>query len=299
MENPNDYPVHVNFALDTEIGRISPSTIQDLIMPAHTRASWDLSAWYTSYDVATELTSEGGPVVAERSMYAPDRAWAHNSVGSIATGDTWYLAEGCTIDMDTWVLVQNPNPNPVKVDVKYLTENGVVQGPQSTIAPYSRHSYNAGDTVSSYDVSTMVTSLYGEVVAERSMYGGERTWGTCSIGTTTPATRWCLAEGSTDGGMDTWILVANPGTTAAKVSLSLDTDKGQVAGPQNVVVPAGCRISFHLNDYLTTYDVSTVVTSNVPVVCERPCTVRTVSGPTPPSATLPKSLRGVVSDAAI
>ena len=98
-----------------------------------------------------------------------------------------------------------------------------------------------------------------------------RSWGTCSIGTTTPATRWCLAEGCTDGGMDTWILVANPGTTAAKVSLALDTDKGQQvpAALQRITVPAGCRISFRLNDYLTTYDVSTVVTSDVPVVAER------------------------------
>ncbi len=113
MQNPNDNPVHINFALDTEIGGVvQPPAMQDLIMPAHTRASWNLADYHVSYDVATELTSEGGPVVAERSMYAPDRAWAHNSIGASKLADTWYLAEGCTADMETWVLVQNPNRHP-------------------------------------------------------------------------------------------------------------------------------------------------------------------------------------------
>jgi len=34
-------------------------------------------------------------------------------------------------------------------------------------------------------------------------------------------------------------------------------------------VPAGCRRTFHLNDYVTTYNVSTKVTASSPVVCER------------------------------
>ncbi len=115
-----------------------------------------------------------------------------------------------------------------------------------------------------------MTSEYGPVAVERSMYGLDRAWGTCSIGTTPPAVAWFLAEGCTDG-MDTWILVANPGGTAATVSLALDTGEGQQAPAplQNVVVPAGSRVSFHLNDFLTTYNVSTKVTSDKPVICER------------------------------
>ncbi len=108
VQNPNDYTVSINFALDTEIGLVQNARMQDLNMPAHTRASWNLADYHTSYDVATVLTSDGGPVVAERSMYAPDRAWAHNSIGTIDPDFEWYLAEGCTVDSETWVLVQNP-----------------------------------------------------------------------------------------------------------------------------------------------------------------------------------------------
>ncbi len=271
VQNPNDSEVHINFALDTEIGKVANARMQDLVMPAHTRASWNLADYHTSYDVATVLTSEGGPVVAERSMYAPDRAWAHNSIGTSKLADTWYLAEGCTVDMETWVLVQNPNGTPVTVDLNYLTENGEVAGPQGeVIAPFTRRSFNVGETVQGYNVSTVVTSSGGLVAAERAMYDLARTWGTCSIGTTTPAVSWCLAEGCTDG-MDTWILVSNPGAEAATVSLVLDTGEGQQApaGLQDLAVPAGSRASFHLNDFLTTYNVSTRVTSDKPVVCER------------------------------
>ncbi len=270
VQNPNDYDVSVNLALNTDMGRIATSTAQGLIVPSHSRASYNLADYYTSFDVATEVTSEGGSVVVERSMYAADRAWAHNSIGSPATASTWYLAEGCTVDMDTWVLVQNPNNIPVEVDLKHLTENGEVQGPSGVIPPFTRVSYNVADTVQSYNVSTKVTSKYGGVVAERSMYAPDRSWGTCSIGTTTPATTWFLAEGCTVD-MDTWILVANPGTETATVSLLLNTGEGQQApaGLQNLIIPAGSRASFHLNDFVTTYEVSTMVTSDLPVVCER------------------------------
>ena len=270
VQNPNDSAVRVNIAMDTESGRVQKPELQDLIMPAHTRASWDLARYYVSWDVAIEVTSEEGGVVAERSMYAPDHAWATSSVGAPVTSDAWYLAEGCTLGMETWVLVQNPGANPVKVDVKYLTESGVVQGPREVIPAYTRRSYNAGDTVLSNDVASLVTSQYGEVVVERAMYGPGRSWGTCSVGSPAPAATWYLAEGCTLG-MDTWVLVANPGATPAVVNLALQTESGQVLPPdlQGVTVPAGCRRTFHLNDYVTTYNVSTKVTASSPVVCER------------------------------
>ncbi len=270
VQNPNDFPVRVNLALDTEVGRVQKPEFQDLLMPAHTRASWDLSKYYRSYTVATQVTTEGGPVAAERSMYAPDRAWAHASVGSPAASDAWYLAEGCTVGMETWFLVQNPGPDPLKVDVKYLTEKGTVQGPREVLPPYSRRSYNAGDTVSSHDVAALITSQYGAVVAERSMYGPERAWGTCSAGTPEAFNAWFLAEGCTVG-MDTWVLVANPGSAAASVSIMLITDSGPVVPPslQGVQVPAGSRRSFRLNDYASSYGVSSAVFSDSPVVAER------------------------------
>jgi hypothetical protein len=48
------------------------------------------------------------------------------------------------------------------------------------------------------------------------MYGGNRTWAHDSIGVTAPAPVWYLAEGSTEGGMETWVLVQNPNPTRSR-----------------------------------------------------------------------------------
>ncbi len=109
----------------------------------------------------------------------------------------------------------------------------------------------------------------GGVVCERAMYGGERTWATDSIGATTPAATWYLAEGCTDGGMETWVLVQNPGKDDVTVDLTYMTSSGPVAGPQDFVIPAGTRHSFNVAETVTDYNVSTVVQATGGVVCER------------------------------
>jgi hypothetical protein len=86
-----------------------------------------------------------------------------------------------------------------------------------------------------------------------------------------PGTSWCLAEGSTAGGMETWVLVQNPGAAAVSVDLTLQTGEGALAPQalQNVNIPGASRVSFRLNDYCQTYDVSTLVSASGPVVAER------------------------------
>ncbi len=86
--------------------------------------------------------------------------------------------------------------------------------PDQEIAPRSRRTFRLNDYVSTYDVSTLVHARDGAVVAERAVYGGDRTWGHDSAGVTAPAPDWYLAEGSTEGGMETWVLVQNPGDVA-------------------------------------------------------------------------------------
>ncbi len=57
------------------------------------------------------------------------------------------------------------------------------------------------------------------------------------------------------------MLVQNPGDTEVNVDLTFFTSTGPVEGPQDVAVPAGYRKSFRLNDFVTDYDISTVVSS--------------------------------------
>jgi len=103
-----------------------------------------------------------------------------------AEGTEWYLAEGCTEgDFETWVLVQNPNDSPAQVNLTFLTEQGPVPGPQAALPPNSRLTWNAGEYVTSFHVSTKVESNR-PVVAERAVYWNQREGGHDSIGVTLP-----------------------------------------------------------------------------------------------------------------
>jgi len=76
---------------------------------------------------------------------------------------------------------------------------------------------------------------------------------------------WYLAEGCTDGGFETWILVSNPGDSPVHVDLRLDCEEG-VDGSLYIRrqrVPARGRRSFLLNDYISSYHVSTTVTGGL------------------------------------
>ena len=134
------------------------------------------------------VDSSGGEVICERAMYGNDRAWGTDSIGAITTDPppgTWRRAAP-PADFETWVLVQNPNADPVTVDLTFMTSAGPQDGPQDAIVEaYSRRSFNAGDYVTDYDVSTVVDSSGGGVVCERAMYGNGRAWAHDSVGVTT------------------------------------------------------------------------------------------------------------------
>jgi hypothetical protein len=79
---------------------------------------------------------------------------------------------------------------------------------------------------------------------------------------------WYLAEGATEADFETWILVQNPNAEAATVGLTFMTENGAVAGPSEVLQP-GTRFTWKANDYVTSWQVSTQVQSDKPVVAER------------------------------
>lgn len=209
------------------------------------------------YTVFAEGLAGGGPPVLQAviALFQPK-------------GTIWYLAEGCTQeDFETFILVQNPNDDPVMVGLTFMTDAGPVAGPNATLPPQSRQTWKANDYVIDWNVSTVVDASL-PVVAERSMYGGNRTWGHDSIGVTDPALTWYLAEGCTESTFETFILVQNPGANVASVQLTFMTGTGEIAGPSMALQPH-TRYTWLANSYVTSWSVSTMVSSDQPVVAER------------------------------
>jgi hypothetical protein len=275
--NPDSRAAMVNVVLYTGTGTLNPVELQDIPLAPRSRMTVLLNTYVTSYDVSTQVYERSGnALICERATYGPGRAWAHDSIGAPTPLGAWWMAEGSTAGgMETWLLMMNPSTTDAHVDVTLMTESGPVTPTalqNYTVPAERRVSVNLGDYVTTYDVSTKVSVIDGGVVCERSMYGPGRAWATSSVASGTPNNEWYLAEGSTAGGMETWVLVQNPQAYDQQVSLTLMTESGPQAPTalQNYTVPAGHRVSFNLGDYVTSYDVSTKVTSTPDaVVAER------------------------------
>ncbi len=278
VQNPGSTAVHVSLAFLTDQGEMSFPELQNVEVPARSRKTFPVQNYVQAYDVSTVVECSDGQVICERSVYWNDRQGGHDSIGVTGTASTWYLAEGCTLGgFETWVLVENPGTDPVNVSLTLQTGEGLqvpLELQNAAIPARGRRSFKLNDYVETYDVSTTVTTLTagGEVVCERAMYWNDRKGGHDSVGVTSASADWYLAEGATAGGFETWVLVQNPGLTAATVDLQLQTDLGLSAptGLQGQEIPALGRRSFLINDYATSYDVSThVQCSSGSVICER------------------------------
>ena len=131
------------------------------------------------------ITDNGTPTALADPYEITNVTADHNVVVAYAIDTyTWYLAEGSTGgDFETFVLVQNPGASDVTVDLTFMTSSGEQPGPQDyNIAAGSRHTFKVNDYVTDWDVSTVVTAYGGDVICERAMYGGNRTWAHDSIG---------------------------------------------------------------------------------------------------------------------
>ena len=185
---------------------------------------------------------------------------------------TWYLAEGCTQGgMETFILVQNPNEEGVEVDVTFMTSSGAVPGPRGIyLPPGTRRTFLANQYVSSWDVSTRVDARGGGVICERAMYGAGRTWAHDSLGSSQTFLTWYLAEGCTQGGMETFILVQNPNDDQVAVSAIYMTESGEVLGQHLHYVSAKSRITLKPVDYVRNWDVSARIEAwGGGIICER------------------------------
>ncbi|MBK5092584.1 MAG: DUF362 domain-containing protein, partial [Actinobacteria bacterium] len=180
----------------------------------------------------------------------------------------YFLAEGCTgYGFETWVLVANPNDQPVSVYITYFTADGPRNRGPTVIPARSRLTVNANADIWQQDAGVRVGSDL-PVYVERAMYWNDRIEGHDSIGTDSGATEWYLAEGCTDYGFETWVEILNPGTVDAAATLTYMTSKGPVAGP-TVVVPAWSRKTVEVKRDIPADDVSVRVNSDRPVVVER------------------------------
>jgi hypothetical protein len=91
-----------------------------------------------------------------------------------------------------------------------------------------------------------------------------------SIGTTTPATDYYLAEGTSGWGFTTLVLIQNPQPNPTQVAVTYMIGAGPVTIPR-FTMPANSRKTINVNATasLPNTDFSTMVHGSVPVIAER------------------------------
>jgi hypothetical protein len=240
-----------------------------------------------SFGMSVQFTQPGS---AERAMYfgnAPLFTGGHESAGVNAPSKTWFLAEGATGPFfETFVLLANPNAADASVTMTYLlSDGGAPITVQKTVAAHGRLTINleAEDpALANAAVSTQIVSSV-PIVAERSQYWPDPapSWYEAhnSFGVTELGTRWGLAEGrvgQVDGiaGAQTYILLANPGTTMAQATITFLRDNGatpvskiflvQPRSRFNVSVGPGSSVPELVNEHF-----GALITSDQPIAVER------------------------------
>ncbi|HEY5473836.1 MAG TPA: hypothetical protein VIK32_11665, partial [Candidatus Limnocylindrales bacterium] len=216
------------------------------------------------FSIKVDASSPG--IVAERSMY--HGSCGTGTIGCKAPSLTWFLSEGSTDwGFETWLLIQNPGPKAGRVTASYRKGNGETVQRTYQVKGNSRYTVNLADEVGVADVSTQVTSDV-PVVCERSMYWNSRTAGHCTIGSPGPGTTWYLAEGCTDYGFETWLLLDNPSDSAVNATLTLMEENGTDV-PVGVELKAHSRTSIDASRYVGAASFLTSITATSPIMVER------------------------------
>ncbi len=222
IENPNPTPVTAHVSYMTKSG---PREKADLTLPASSQTTVNPKDDLGATDFSTRVTCKDGNTIAvDRTMTwtGPGAASpeAHSSTGVTSPETNWYLPEGSTAwGFECWLVIQNPNTSEATCTVTYMIEGAGAKTVVKKVPASSRATFNVADDVKEKDTSIKVTSDI-PVIPERAMYRNNRREGHDSIGTTTPATDYYLAEGTTAWGFTTYVLVQNPNDTPANVTVT-------------------------------------------------------------------------------
>jgi hypothetical protein len=150
---------------------------------------------------------------------------------------------------------------------------------QHIVAPDSRATIDVNADaagLASTDLGIVIDSSV-PIAAERSIYRdvGSARWGagTSSVGATAPAVEWFFAEGLTNPVFDTYLLLLNPGTTAAEVAIEALRADGTPVTLTCRIAPRS-RVTVHVNSAdpalaLSSFGLAVRSTNGTPIVAER------------------------------
>ena len=281
IENPNTSVVTASVTYMTGAGA---KKVPDITLPPMSQTVLNPRDALGATDFSTKVEcKEGKTICVDRRMTwtGPGAASpeGHSSVGVTSPAKTWYLPEGSSKwGFETWLLIQNPGDKDALVTVTYMIEGEAPVEKTKTVKASSRSSFNMEADIGQKDASIKVESSL-PVIPERAMYRNNRREGHDSIGTTTPAKDFYLAEGTTDWGFTTYVLVQNPNAKPTTVNITYMTPSGPV--PQDAfTMDPNSRKTIPVNSVpgMSKTDCSIHVNGSAPIIAERAMYWTTATG---------------------
>ena len=224
LANPHNFSVPIEATYLKEDGT---TVKQALTLPATTRMTIPVATLpgLDSASMSTFVTSTNAvPIVVERTMRWDRTGYgSHTETASTEPALTWYFAEGSQGFFHTFLMLANPGSTENSASVEFLFEDGTSVTKTYSLLPTSRYTLAAGDVPELANRSFGMTVTFTQPgMAERAMYFGTPVFngGHDSAGATSPSTEWILSEGATGTFFTTFLLLANPGTTAGDVTIT-------------------------------------------------------------------------------
>ena len=281
--NPFPDDAVVDLVFGTEEGPITPQALTGLTVRGGALTTVNMGEFVQRREQATTtLRARAGRLVASRLQTfdgSVGRKGMALTLGAAAPGDLWYLPEGVVNDgLNQRYQIFNPTEREAEVEVALALESGEAEPLTLTVPGESRVTVNANDEAripKGVPHAATVRSLNGVgVVVERTIDAApaaRRTGLAEAFGARLTARRWCLAAGAADDSTDEFVVLQNPGSEPARVSLVVLVDGERVSGDalQNVEVGPGQRRSVRIADAVRRAATPVVVEADRPVVVER------------------------------
>jgi len=276
---PEDAIADMSFGSDQ--GRAAPGDLQGVVVPARSLVVLDIGEQVRRREsIATALTVRTGRLVATQTLgrTAPGRAGTSVTLGAPSLAPLSYFPDGLTADgIVERYSVYNPGPREAEVTLEVNLDEGVAEPFEIRVPAGDRVTVTLNEEAripKGVGHSTTVRSSNGVSIAvTRTVEAAAptRSGRADTLGARRASKRWIFPAGGTSQSVDEVVVVQNPGTTPASVSLTGLTGGQEVAFPQfqGVTIEPGRRQVFRIGDALRRAPLPVVVNASSEVVAER------------------------------
>jgi hypothetical protein len=230
--NPFPADAVVDLRFSTESGRVDPPAAQGLPIPARTTAYVEVGNLVRRRAVAAvEIVARTGELVVDRVQLfdgSEGRRGVGLTTGAARGAQRWEFPDGLVQPSigESWY-VYNPSDDDAEITLLVDPVSGDPPPPLDlTVPAHSQHTITSADVVELAagvaHTSTIESRNGVPIVAERVVdlrAPSPRVGWSSMFGAPASATRWLFALGAASSEFDEWLVVRNPGTSAAMVSV--------------------------------------------------------------------------------